>query len=180
MDLVTRIAAYITRLQDTHPANVAFGKKLVRTSELVRPVPGPNDPVVPPSPTDPDNTIFLFTFPVDDNRASSDYEALGVDADIIASDTPGLCIRPEGGLPPSAALGAYYPYFSIVCRHKWHGRAFGCVQALIHELAYNSAALRQNGVILAQHSQPALAFGARKGICAYLASFKVMAAEAIR
>lgn len=180
-NLIDRLALYITRLPAEHPASVAFGKRLCHTASLPVPVVAPGDPVPPPPlESDPANNIYLFAFPVDmSKQVGADYAPTGVDSDIYASNSPGLCIRPEAGGAPDPALGAVYPYFTIVCRHESRGRAFNCMQALIHELTNNSRAIRQNGVILPIHSQPALIFGDRRGIYAYAASFRCMVAEPI-
>lgn len=179
-NLIDRIARYITRLPHDHPASLHFGARLQHTPFVLRPPADPADPDPHyPEEDDADNTIFLYRFPVEEGRASADYGVPGVDADIYASNTAGLCVRPEGGAPPDPAMGTYNPSFSLVCRHEYHGRAYNCLQALIHEFAYNPRALRQNGLILALHSQPALVWNDRRGISAYIASFRCMVAEAI-
>jgi hypothetical protein len=166
-DLILSVADYINKLPDNHRVHRAFGAKLRYYYEESR--------------SNPDNTVFLYNFPLSDETPpnSEAAYALGIGQDIISSNTPAVAIVPEGGVGPIQAMKAWNPYFSILCRHSLPGCAYRCLYYLMLELNQNARVFRQNGLILAVTSQPATVWNDRRGLTVYKAAFRVLAAEPI-
>ena len=166
-DLILYLAEWINRLPEGHRIHKAFGARLRYLYQ--------------DSYDDPNNTVFLFDFPLSNEipANSEQASALGISQNILTSNTPAIAIVPEGGKGPIQAMDAWNPYFSILCRHHKTGCAYRCLYYLMLELNNNANVFPQNGVVFAITSQPATIWNDRRGLTVFKAAFRVMAAEPI-